>query len=146
MKSITRRAGGRIELSDRETEVLLGIATGLSNAQIAEAAGIAPSTVATHTRNMMTVLGVDTRAAAVLEGCRRGLLARLLGGVLVPFHPATPQQSTTRVVLGAICSDRTRRDAPIRIETGQWITVAEARARASALVSAIHHAQGGPGR
>ena len=52
-------------LSERETEVLLHVAEGMRNREIAEALWIAPGTVRKHLDNIYTKLSVHSRAAAV---------------------------------------------------------------------------------
>ncbi|MBN1439064.1 MAG: AAA family ATPase [Anaerolineales bacterium] len=61
-------------LSPREIEILLLIAKGLSNAQIAERLVIALATVKRHAQNIFGKLGVNSRTQAVAEGRRRGLI------------------------------------------------------------------------
>jgi DNA-binding CsgD family transcriptional regulator len=67
---IRRRARATIEglpeglLSERETEVLLHLAEGMRNREIAQALWIAPGTVHKHLNNIYSKLGVHTRAAA----------------------------------------------------------------------------------
>jgi DNA-binding CsgD family transcriptional regulator len=51
-------------LSERETEVLVHLAEGMRNREIAQALWIAPGTVHKHLNNIYTKLGVHTRAAA----------------------------------------------------------------------------------
>ncbi|HEX4306939.1 MAG TPA: alpha/beta fold hydrolase [Solirubrobacterales bacterium] len=68
----TRATGG--DLTDRETEVLTLIATGLSDREIAERLVLSPHTVHRHVANVRTKLGLPTRAAAVAAAARRGLL------------------------------------------------------------------------
>ncbi len=64
----------RGELTKRETEVLALIANGLSDREIAERLVLSPHTVHRHVANVRTKLGLPTRAAAVAEAARRGLL------------------------------------------------------------------------
>lgn len=59
-------------LSDREHEVLLELAKGCTNAEIASHLYISVATVKTHIMNIFGKLGVSTRLAAVEEGRRRG--------------------------------------------------------------------------
>lgn len=61
-------------LSGREREVLHHVAQGSSNAEIAESLGMSPHTVRTHVQNLLTKLGVSTRAAAVASAHRLALL------------------------------------------------------------------------
>lgn len=50
-----------VPLTDREEEVLLAVARGLTNSEIGEALFISASTVKTHLGNLMTKLGVRNR-------------------------------------------------------------------------------------
>lgn len=52
-------------LTPREHEVVMLVAEGLTNAQIAERLWIAPGTVRRHLQNAFAKLGVHTRTAAV---------------------------------------------------------------------------------
>lgn len=62
------------ELTQREREVVRLMADGHSNRSIAEALYLAEATVKTHLVRIYRKLGVDSRAAAVAEAVRRGLL------------------------------------------------------------------------
>jgi two-component system nitrate/nitrite response regulator NarL len=61
-------------LSERESQVLLLIAEGLSNPEIGERLFISSSTVKTYVKSVLDKLGVNDRAAAVAEAMRRGLI------------------------------------------------------------------------
>jgi pimeloyl-ACP methyl ester carboxylesterase len=61
-------------LSPREREVLALIARGLSDREIAEQLIVSPHTVHRHVANIRTKLGSGSRAAAVAEAARIGLL------------------------------------------------------------------------
>jgi len=61
-------------LSERESQVLLLIAEGLSNPEIGERLFISSSTVKTYVKSLLDKLGVHDRAAAVAEAMRRGLM------------------------------------------------------------------------
>jgi DNA-binding NarL/FixJ family response regulator len=52
-------------LTNREHEVVMLVAEGLTNAQIAERLWISPGTVRRHLQNAFAKLGVHTRTAAV---------------------------------------------------------------------------------
>jgi DNA-binding NarL/FixJ family response regulator len=52
-------------LTRREQEVVMLVADGLTNAQIAESLCISPGTVRRHLENVFSKLGVNTRTAAV---------------------------------------------------------------------------------
>jgi DNA-binding NarL/FixJ family response regulator len=62
-------------LSDREREVLVLVARGLSNAEIAELLVLSPHTVHRHVANLRRKLRQPSRAAAVAEAARLGLLS-----------------------------------------------------------------------
>jgi DNA-binding NarL/FixJ family response regulator len=61
-------------LTLREQEVLELLATGKSGTEIAEELHIAPLTVRTHIRNLMSKLGVHSRLEAVTFGMKNGLI------------------------------------------------------------------------
>lgn len=61
-------------LTLREQEVLELLATGKSGSEIAEELHIAPLTVRTHIRNLMSKLGVHSRLEAVTFGMKNGLI------------------------------------------------------------------------
>jgi DNA-binding CsgD family transcriptional regulator len=61
-------------LTEREAEILRLVARGLSTDAIAELEVISPHTVHRHVANILDKLGVTSRAAAVAEGARLGLL------------------------------------------------------------------------
>ncbi len=61
-------------LSERERAVLRLVADGLATKQIARQLGITERTVKFHVSSIMNKLGADTRAQAVAEAARRGLL------------------------------------------------------------------------
>jgi len=60
-------------LSPREAEVLALIASGRTNAQIADTLVVSPSTVKTHINNVFAKIGVRDRAQAVKYAYNRGL-------------------------------------------------------------------------
>lgn len=62
-------------LSDREIEVLEGMAEGLTNAEIGRGLFLSADTVKTHAWRLMRKLGVRSRAGAVAFGFRKGWLA-----------------------------------------------------------------------
>ena len=66
------RTGG---LTKRELEVLRLVAEGLSNQTIAEQLFVSDHTVHRHLANILSKLSVSTRAAAVAQAARRGLLS-----------------------------------------------------------------------
>jgi LuxR family maltose regulon positive regulatory protein len=66
---------GKSLLSSRETEVLIELAQGKTNQQIAEDLCISLSTVKTHLISIYGKLGVSSRLAATSEGKRLGLIS-----------------------------------------------------------------------
>jgi DNA-binding CsgD family transcriptional regulator len=58
----------------REIDVLLLIAQGLSNGEIAERLFVSPETVKTHVKTVLEKLHARTRAHAVAVALRRGLI------------------------------------------------------------------------
>jgi DNA-binding NarL/FixJ family response regulator len=66
---------GHAQLTRREIEVLHLVADGLNNQAIAERLFLSEHTVHRHLSNILNKLNVSTRAAAVAQGARRGLLA-----------------------------------------------------------------------
>jgi NarL family two-component system response regulator LiaR len=62
-------------LTERETEVLRALASGMSNKEIAEALVIAEKTARTHVSSILAKLGVTSRTQAALYAIRIGLVA-----------------------------------------------------------------------
>lgn len=73
---LARRRGVLDEqvITPRQVEILQLAAEGLSAPEIAETLVVAPGTVKTHFENIYERLGVKTRAAAVAQGVRLGLV------------------------------------------------------------------------
>jgi HD-GYP domain-containing protein (c-di-GMP phosphodiesterase class II) len=63
-----------LHVTDREREVLVYLARGLTNKEIARALSISPSTAGTHVENIYRKLEVSTRAAAALAALRLDLV------------------------------------------------------------------------
>jgi DNA-binding NarL/FixJ family response regulator len=61
-------------LTDRQLEILKLVAQGLSNPDIAKRLGLSDHTVKRHVANLLTTLGLTSRAAAVAYAAREGLL------------------------------------------------------------------------
>ena len=70
---IVRDHQTRIKLSEREREVILWIARGKSNQDIAAILEISSGTVDTYVRRLYSKLGVNDRVSAVIESISRGL-------------------------------------------------------------------------
>ena len=63
------------DLSPRETEVLLQMAFGRSNKEIAEALRITEETVKSHVGNLLSKLRLENRTQAVVYALKRGLVS-----------------------------------------------------------------------
>lgn len=63
-----------IELSEREMQALVGMASGKSNREIGRELFISEDTVKTHARRLFRKLGARDRAHAVATGLRLGLI------------------------------------------------------------------------
>ncbi|RJQ71896.1 DNA-binding response regulator [Pseudonocardiaceae bacterium YIM PH 21723] len=61
-------------LTERETEVLVLVARGLSNMEIAEKLFVSEGTVKTHLNRLMAKVGVSSRAQAVIAAYESGLV------------------------------------------------------------------------
>jgi DNA-binding NarL/FixJ family response regulator len=68
------QADAATRLSPRELEVLLRVAHGLSNKQIARELGLSPRTVQTHLEHVFDKTGARTRASAAIFVARHGLV------------------------------------------------------------------------
>jgi len=68
-----REAGRAEQLTDRENDVLLAMAQGLSNTEIAEELIVGIATVKSHVGSIFTKLGVRDRAGAIVYAYQRGL-------------------------------------------------------------------------
>jgi DNA-binding NarL/FixJ family response regulator len=62
------------EMTDREREVLIAIARGLSNEELAETLFISENTVKTHVKRVMAKLGARDRVQAVVMAYEGGLM------------------------------------------------------------------------
>ena len=70
-----RGSGRRMTLTERELQVLRGMADGKSNAEIGRDLYVSEDTVKTHARRLFRKLGARDRAHAVAAGFRQGLVS-----------------------------------------------------------------------
>ncbi|MCC6189659.1 MAG: hypothetical protein IT318_11540 [Anaerolineales bacterium] len=70
----TSNSDERPELSEREREILILVATGASNKLIAQQLVISPNTVKVHLRNIFAKVGAASRTEAALYAIREGLV------------------------------------------------------------------------
>jgi LuxR family maltose regulon positive regulatory protein len=71
----SRRPSDTAGLTRRELEVLRLVADGLNNQDIAARLFVSDHTIHRHVANIFNKLSVSSRAAAVAQAARRGLLA-----------------------------------------------------------------------
>ncbi len=64
----------QLDLSNREMDVLIGMAEGLSNQQIASKLFLSESTIKTHSSNLYAKLNVNRRTQAIQKARELGLL------------------------------------------------------------------------
>jgi two-component system nitrate/nitrite response regulator NarL len=69
------RKGQGADLSSREREILVLVSEGLTTNQIGEQLNLAEGTVKTYVSRAYEKLGVNSRAAAIAEAMRRGILS-----------------------------------------------------------------------
>jgi DNA-binding NarL/FixJ family response regulator len=71
---LLHRTSGLDTLTGRERDVLIAVASGWSNAEIAEWLSIAPTTVKTHVSNILAKIGARARVQAVAFAYESGLI------------------------------------------------------------------------
>lgn len=65
---------GIADLTEREVEILLAVASGMSNAEIAEAMFISHATAKTHVSRLLTKLAARDRAQLVMIAYESGVV------------------------------------------------------------------------
>ncbi len=70
-----RREPGRVELTERELEVLVLLAEGLANSDMAARLGVSVHTVRNHVANLSAKLGAHSKLEALSIAIRQGLLS-----------------------------------------------------------------------
>ncbi|MER5182153.1 response regulator transcription factor [Streptomyces sp. NPDC002896] len=73
--TVPSATGGPDCLSERERQVLMLVARGLNNTEIADALGLSPLTAKTHVSRIMGKLGVRDRAQLVIVAYESGLVS-----------------------------------------------------------------------
>jgi DNA-binding NarL/FixJ family response regulator len=74
---VPQRSEPQYELTPRESEVLRRIVAGQGTMQMAREMNIAPSTLRTYVKNLLTKLGAHSRLQAAALASREGLVAEL---------------------------------------------------------------------
>jgi DNA-binding CsgD family transcriptional regulator len=67
--------GGRVQLSEREREVMTLVASGLQSGDVAERLFLSPETIRSHVQNALAKLGAHTRAHGVAVALVTGEIA-----------------------------------------------------------------------
>ena len=75
MEGIERRREVEVKLTDREREVLVVAAEGLTARQIATRLGVRERTITTHLARIYGKLGVGSRLAAIRMASQSGLVS-----------------------------------------------------------------------
>lgn len=73
-RRVPARPAALDEITDREKEVMVEVARGLSNSEISEALFISEQTVKTHMSHILTKLGLRDRAQVVMVAYESGLV------------------------------------------------------------------------
>lgn len=75
MQELMRSGKHRVELTEREQEVLRQLALGRTNHEIAEALTVSNETVKTHVGNILTKLQLAHRTQAVIYALKKGIIS-----------------------------------------------------------------------
>lgn len=110
-------------LSEREVQILVLVAQGLSNKQIALQLEISDNTVKVHLRNIFSKINVSSRTEASLYAIRHGLLDVATPPSLPPPAPAIPRWwwgalvGVVGVIVGVLILWQTVADIPTQAAT-----------------------------
>jgi two-component system, NarL family, response regulator LiaR len=74
VETANQTAAPRLDLTERELDVLALMVEGLNNTQIAGRLSVSPSTIKSHVSNILSKLGVASRTEAVTLALRRGII------------------------------------------------------------------------
>ena len=72
---VVGEGGGRVQLSEREREVMTLVASGLQSGDVAERLSLSPETIRSHVQNALAKLGAHTRAHGVAVALVTGEIA-----------------------------------------------------------------------
>ncbi|MBP3418978.1 MAG: response regulator transcription factor [Marinifilaceae bacterium] len=74
-KESTKEEKNNYELSDRETDVLIAVARGMQNKEIADSLNISPHTVITHRKNIVAKTGIKSVAGLTVYALINNLIS-----------------------------------------------------------------------
>lgn len=86
-------AEARLDVSEREIEILRLVATGASNKQIAQQLAISPNTVRVHLRNIFNKINVASRTEAAMYAVRNGLVKVADAASIAALEEPVPEGS-----------------------------------------------------
>jgi DNA-binding CsgD family transcriptional regulator len=72
-KSYSQKAAGKAGLTKREREIVVAVAEGLTNKEIADRLCISRTTVRTHLTSIFLKLGIPNRLRLIVYAYKRGL-------------------------------------------------------------------------
>jgi DNA-binding NarL/FixJ family response regulator len=90
---VPERAHRLGSLTERERDVLTAVASGCSNAEIAERLSIAPTTVKSHVSSILTKIGARARVQVVTFAYETGLMRPSVTPLRVQSPPSPPFRS-----------------------------------------------------
>jgi len=90
-KPVVAESGGRVQLTEREREVMTLVASGLQSGDVAERLFLSPETIKSHVHNVLGKLGAHTRAHAVAIALVTGQISWEIDGLSTPADPSGDQ-------------------------------------------------------